>query len=180
MVDTNQASRQKFTQLFHQHQHELLRLLSAKVSNVQDAEDILQDLFIKVSAFDNQSSKDIDNPKHYLFKIANNMALDFLRRKSRQTHYFSDENVIEFESTKAAVDSPDRILVGQQQADQLRKALTAMPTQRRQAFLLFKYRNLTRSQISVELNLSIDAVEKHLVRALKNCRDALKRGEAID
>jgi len=80
------------------------------------------------------------------------------------------------ENAQTASTPPDRVLDGQQQAERLRVALSNMPGKRRQAFLLFKYRNLSRAEIAVELGLSIDAVEKHLVRALRNCRDALERG----
>ncbi len=180
MVDTIEASRQQFTHVFHQHRREVLRFLTSKVSNAHDAEDVMQDLFIKISELDKRASLNIENPKNYLFKIANNMAIDHLRNKSRQNAYLFDAKTTDIDNPLVAASSPDRILDGQQQADLLRIALSAMPARRRQVFLLFKYRNLTRAEIAVELNLSIVAVEKHLVRALKNCRDALQRGDVND
>ena len=177
MVETVQTSRQQLVSLFHQNQPELMGFLVSKVSNTHDAEDILQDLFIKVSELDMTLAYKIDKPKSYLYTIASNMAIDYLRKKKRRSTFFSDVHQGDIEDAQTASNPPDRVLDGQQQAERLRAALSDMPGKRRQAFLLFKYRNLSRKEIAVELGLSVDAVEKHLVRALRNCRDALQRGD---
>jgi len=81
MVETAQASKKLLVNLFHQNQPELMGFLVSKVSNIHDAEDILQDLFIKVSELDMKLSYNIEKPKSYLFTIASNMAIDYLRKK---------------------------------------------------------------------------------------------------
>ena len=105
------------------------------------------------------------------------MAMDYLRKNARRSAHLSDSKGAEIGIAQTTPDPPDSILDAQQQAERLRMALSVMPAKRRQTFLLFKYRNLTRAEISTELGLSIDAVEKHLVRALRNCRDALQQGD---
>ena len=177
MDETIQASRHQLVDLFHQNQQELMRFLTSKVSNTHDAEDVLQDLFIRVSDLDRTLAYEIDKPKSYLFTVANNMAIDYLRKNARRSAHLLDNKGAGIENTQTAPNSPDRVLDAQQQTERLRVALSVMPAKRRQTFLLFKYRNLTRAEISVELGLSIDAVEKHLVRALRNCRDALQQGD---
>lgn len=177
MDETIQASRHQFVDLFHKNQQELMRFLISKVSNPHDAEDVLQDLFIRVSHLDKTLAYEIDKPRSYLFTIANNMAMDYLRKNARRAAHISHSAGTGVDNTQIVPDPPDSILDAQQQAGRLRVALSVMPAKRRQIFLLFKYRNLTRAEISVELGLSIDAVEKHLVRALKNCRDALQQGD---
>ncbi len=177
MGEIIQESKHQLVDLFHKNQQELMRFLISKVSNTHDAEDVLQDLFIRVSDLDKSLAYEIDKPKSYLFTVANNMATDSLRKNARRSAHLSDSKCIGIENTQTAPNTPDRILDAQQQAERLRVALSVMPAKRRQTFLLFKYRNLTRAEISVELGLSIHAVEKHLVRALKNCRDALQQGD---
>ncbi len=177
MDETIQTSRYQLVDLFHQNQQELMRFLISKVSNTHDAEDVLQDLFIRVSDLDRSLAYEIKKPKPYLFTIANNMAMDYLRKNARRSAHLSDSKGAEIGIAQTTPDPPDSILDAQQQAERLRMALSVMPAKRRQTFLLFKYRNLTRAEISTELGLSIDAVEKHLVRALRNCRDALQQGD---
>ena len=59
------------------------------VGSVIDGEDVLQDALIKaVEAF--ASAGAIGNPEGWLFRIAHNTALDFLRRRNRQAAIFSE------------------------------------------------------------------------------------------
>src|ERR1700742_719243 len=70
----------------------LHRYCARMVGSVIDGEDVLQDALIKaVEAF--ASSGSIGNPEGWLFKIARNTALDFLRRRNRQEALRSGEEV---------------------------------------------------------------------------------------
>ena len=62
------------------------------VGSVIDGEDVLQDALIKaVEAF--PAAGPIGNPEGWLFRIAHNTALDFLRRRNRQEALRSGEEV---------------------------------------------------------------------------------------
>src|SRR6267154_6195792 len=70
----------------------LHRYCARMVGFVIDGEDVLQDALIKaVEAF--ASAGPIGNAEGWLFRIAHNTALDFLRRRSRQQALHSDEEV---------------------------------------------------------------------------------------
>src|ERR1700759_5625037 len=70
----------------------LHRYCARMVGSVIDGEDILQDALIKaVEAF--PSAGPIGNPAGWLFRIAHNTALDFLRRRSRQEVLWAGEEV---------------------------------------------------------------------------------------
>src|SRR5712675_2890534 len=70
----------------------LHRYCARMVGSVIDGEDVLQDALIKaVEAF--ASAGPIGNPEGWLFRIAHNTALDFLRRRSRQEALRSGEEV---------------------------------------------------------------------------------------
>src|SRR5438046_8511360 len=61
----------------------LHRYCARMTGSVIDGEDVLQDALIKaVEAF--PSAGPIGNPEGWLFRIAHNTALDFLRRRNRQ------------------------------------------------------------------------------------------------
>src|SRR6266436_2581108 len=70
----------------------LHRYCARMVGSVIDGEDVLQDALIKaVESF--ASSRAIGNPEGWLFRIAHNTALDFLRRRNRQEALQSGEEV---------------------------------------------------------------------------------------
>src|SRR6266404_3616676 len=70
----------------------LHRYCARMVGSVIDGEDVLQDALIKaVEAY--ASAGQIGNPEGWLFRIAHNTALDFLRRRSRQAALRSVEEV---------------------------------------------------------------------------------------
>src|ERR1700753_1050190 len=70
----------------------LHRYCARMTGSVIDGEDVLQDALIKaVEAF--ASAGPIGNPEGWLFRIAHNTALDFLRRRNRQQAFHSGEEV---------------------------------------------------------------------------------------
>src|SRR5213593_55474 len=70
----------------------LHRYCARMVGSVIDGEDVLQDALIKaVEAL--PSAGGIGNPEGWLFRIAHNTALDFLRRRNRQEAFRSGEEV---------------------------------------------------------------------------------------
>src|SRR3954453_20985574 len=70
----------------------LHRYCARMTGSVIDGEDVLQDALIKaMEAF--AAAGPIANPEGWLFRIAHNTALDFLRRRSRQAALQSVEEV---------------------------------------------------------------------------------------
>ena len=70
----------------------LHRYCARMVGSVIDGEDVLQDALIKaVEAF--ATAGPIGNPEGWLFRIAHNTALDFLRRRNRQEALYSEAEV---------------------------------------------------------------------------------------
>jgi len=71
---------------------QLHRYCARMVGSVIDGEDVLQDALIKaMESFSLQG--EIGNPRGWLFRIAHNTALDFLRRRNRQEALRSGEEV---------------------------------------------------------------------------------------
>src|SRR3984885_1295893 len=89
--------------LFAEMRPKLHRYCARMVGSVIDGEDVLQDALIKaVESF--ASAGPIGNPAGWLFRIAHNTALDFLRRRNRGPMLQHDEAL----NMVAAPDSPDQ------------------------------------------------------------------------
>ena len=83
----------------------LHRYCARMVGSVIDGEDVLQDALIKaVESF--ASAGPIGNPEGWLFRIAHNTALDFLRRRNRQEALRSGEEVDMIADPADTVDQP--------------------------------------------------------------------------
>src|ERR1700693_5986698 len=70
----------------------LHRYCSRMVGSVIDGEDVLQDALIK-AVESHATARAIGHPEGWLFRIAHNTALDFLRRRNRQEALRSAEEV---------------------------------------------------------------------------------------
>ncbi len=157
----------------------LLRYIAASCRDPSLAEDIIQDLFVKLSALETEPV--VDNPSGYLFRMANNIYLNRLRAlKSERTrdHAWqaaSFENV----AGDAVTDepTPEARITGRQQMNRLKTAIDALPERTQAIFRLHKLDGLTQTQVAAKLGISISSVEKHLASALKILASQV-RGEA--
>jgi RNA polymerase sigma-70 factor (ECF subfamily) len=83
--------RAAFDQLLGTLRPKLQRYCARMTGSAVDGEDVVQEALVKaIEAFDRAGP--IDNPEGWLFRIAHNAALDFLRRRSRQAASLSDED----------------------------------------------------------------------------------------
>ena len=91
-----------FPQLMTQLRARLHRYCARMTGSVLDGEDIVQETLIKANqSYDAQS---VHNVEGWLFRIAHNAAMDFLRRRSREQAVFADEDVEAFIDTQADAD----------------------------------------------------------------------------
>src|SRR6476646_7500733 len=95
--------RSQFEQLVSGLRPKLHRYCARMTGSAVDGEDIVQDALIKAFAA-LPSVGVIDNPEGWLFRIAHNTALDFLRRRARGPMMQHDEAL----DMIAAPDSPDQ------------------------------------------------------------------------
>lgn len=147
---------------------DLLRHLSRRLGGSVDASDVLQDTFLRIEKI--PADVDIRNPRSYLFRIADNVAIDHLRGKKSRSRYIVDGELPEAEADQV---SAEQTLDYRQRLAVLERAVAGLPQRQRQVFLMHKYDGLSHSQIAEELAISRSAVEKLIMKALATCRDAV-------
>lgn len=148
------------------------------VQNETEAEDITQDVFIKV--FENISSfKGESKFSTWLYRIATTTSLDHLRSKKRKKRFgflFSlsgDENfegnqIPDFHHPGVKLDEKERAKV-------LFKAISNLPENQKAAFTLHKLEGLSYREISEVLKTTVSAVESLMSRANGNLRKELEK-----
>ncbi len=141
----------------------LHRYCARMVGSVIDGEDVLQDALIKaVEAY--PSAGPISNPEGWLFRIAHNTALDFLRRRNRQEALRSGEEV------DMVADQLDPVLSRQIAAASLRTFMR-LPVAQRSSVILMDVLGCSLQKICEIMDYSLPAVKAALHRGRTQLRE---------
>lgn len=144
----------------------LKRFLARFFSNRQDIEDVAQEAYLR--AYVAEQQKEIEQPKAFLFRIAKNLALTQLTRKSKKiTDYLEECGASVVIESGAAADSEAEAL---ESFGLYCEAVAALPEKCRQVFLLRKVHGLAHKEIAERMSLSVSSVEKYLLRGILECR----------
>ncbi len=163
--------------LCKEHGASLVRFLTRRLKSVEDAEDIAQAALLRIQKLDEGTS--LDNPKAYLFQVANNLAIDSMRRNDILQRYLQTESLRNESQNSEGALSPERILAAQQQLDKVQQAIQDLPLKYQQAFLLHRQKGMSYSDIANEMGVSVSSVEKYILQALRECRRAIETEESI-
>jgi RNA polymerase sigma factor (sigma-70 family) len=155
----------------------LKRYLRRFIRSREAADDLAQEAFLR--AFAAESSRMIESPKAFLFKVAKNLALNELARQSTMAIEplgdFEGQEILEDSSPAAVedvVDSRERVRL-------LARAIATLPPQCAKVFILRKMQGLSQKEIAVRLNISVRTVENHVALGLSRCRAYMRtHGEA--
>lgn len=151
---------------------ELFLYIKDKIPNKDNAQDIVQETYEKVISIKN--SKEIENERALLYKVAKNIIIDRLRKnKNYKEISYEEENFIS--QSKA----PEDLVIEQNQQDILMKELKKLPPKRKEAFVLHILEGYTKEEIANIMNISYLAVEKHISRATIELREKLRKKEEI-
>lgn len=148
------------------HARKLKKLLRRRGQSPEDAEDLVQEAFVRLQAFLNQGNT-VERPEAFLVRVALNLAVDQHRRDRRQHRdQFEPEPVEEL----ALIDigpTPEDIFSAEKRLAQIREALdTKVSVLTRQVFFLHRLEGFTHDEIAVRLGLNVRAVETHIARAV--------------
>lgn len=152
---------------FIRHQQELLKFLSYKLSCADTAGDLVQETFLRIAKYPDASA--IENPRAMCFHIANNLALDHLRKCAYQDKFTGSE--ISCETVASLVQEPATTVNAIQQLERLEQLIAALPPIRRQVFLLSRVEGKGYKAIALELGISERTVENHVYKALKTLKE---------
>lgn len=147
-----------------------MRLVRRMVGSPCVAEDLVQDVF--VGLLRGSALGQADNTRAYLARCATNTALDHLRRERMRARHTTEGNLAGPEAACSAP-LPDAVLQGRQELAFLRRTIEELPPKCRVVFLLSREHGLTMKEIAARLGISEKTVEKHILRAMTQCRRAL-------
>ena len=153
----------------------LEKFLTRKLGNPEDAAEVAQDAFLRLHRM--QEPENLDNARAFLFQVANNLAIDQLRRRKLHFRFLNTEKNLAPEGEpidiNAIAASPEQIITAREKLAAIYQAVDELPFKVKQAFLLHRSKGLSYNDIAAQMNVSVSSVEKYILQALKHCRAKL-------
>ena len=173
-----QGDQSAFKQLVVNYQQLVVNTCFGMVHNLEDAEDIAQDVFIEVYRSVNKFRAD-SKISTWLYRIAMNRSLNFIRDNKKHKWFQSFDEVVKSKNSEIPglktndSENPEFGLENRQRANLLHEAISSLPENQKIAFTLSKYEDLSYTEISEVMDLSISSVESLIHRAKKNLQKKL-------
>jgi RNA polymerase sigma-70 factor (ECF subfamily) len=171
------GNRSEFAKLIDAHSNQIYRLALKMLNNPQDAEDVLQNTFLKafqsINLFEGRSKIST-----WLYRIATNEALMIIRKQRPEVNISeaSGEDDNDINAPIQVIDwccLPESELISSESKIELDKAIQRLSEALRIVFILRDIEGLSIQETSQVLNLTETAVKTRLLRARLNLREQL-------
>ena len=160
-----------FEFIFYQYQKMVYNLALQYTQNTEDAEEITQDVFVKISqkidGFKNESSL-----KTWVYRITINTSLDFIKSKnSKKRSFFGLLPISDSENRQNEpidFNHPGVVLEQKEEVMKIFSFINMLPNDQKTAVILLKIEGNSQQETAEIMNLSQKAVESLFQRAKKN------------
>ena len=127
----------------------------------EDSEDIVQQIFVELLEKAVVGSLEVGNMKGYLYTVVRNRAVKYVKKDQEKVSvesamYLTDENILSISVEEEAL---------------VWNWIDALPTERRNIFLMAKQQGMKYKEIAEQLDISVKTVEGQMGKALKTLRD---------
>jgi RNA polymerase sigma-70 factor, ECF subfamily len=169
-----------FHVLVERHSRSLFRLAFRMTGNQQDAEDVVQESFLRafkqLAKFDERASFGT-----WLYRIAANCSLDLVRSRKRRSEHLApavDSSGAEVEdvvaSLPADVPTPERMAMSSEVRERVSEAMRELSPTERTAFVLRHFEGMCMEEVSQVLQCQPGAAKHSVFRAVQKLRRALE------
>jgi len=175
VVEYRNGNARAFDFLIDRYKRPLFSYLGRVVGEKETAEDMFQDVFIKVI-------KNIKNYNesgkfhHWLFKIASNLVIDYGRRNHKKTQIFQQVSDSDFEKAPSgSITIPSQKIEHKEIRVMLDEAIQKLPEEQKQVLLLREHSGLTFKEIASILDRPLNTVLAQMRYALLSLRKNLEK-----
>jgi RNA polymerase sigma-70 factor (ECF subfamily) len=162
---------ESFRELMRRYQRQVFQHVYRTIQNSAAAEELTQEVFLRVYL-----ARDRYEPTAklitWLYRIAGNLALNWLRDHRHETGFASLEAPMARMRTRLEANQV-RMLIRKDFELQVRQAVETLPHRQRMAVFLHKYDGMDYTQIAMILGVSVSAVKSMLTRAYTALRTSL-------
>jgi RNA polymerase sigma factor (sigma-70 family) len=168
--DSEPAS--KFEELVYPHINYLYRLAFRFCGNQEDAEDLVQDLLIKLYPKRDQLEK-IEKLRPWMTTSLYRMFVDGFRKKTRSPLELIDDETAFYETTVSGDSAPDKTLAEDQRIDQIQAAFNRLSDNHRILLTLHDIEGYRLVEIESMLDTPVGTLKSRIHRARARMRDML-------
>jgi RNA polymerase sigma-70 factor, ECF subfamily len=163
--------------LVERHSRTLFRLAFRMTGNEQDAEDVVQESFLRayrqLAKFDDRASFGT-----WLYRIASNCSLDLVRARKRRSEHLAPAETESNEDPIAALPSgapsPERTALSTEVRERVAAAMEDLSAAERTAFVLRHFEGMCIEEVSRVLECQPGAAKHSVFRAVQKLRRALE------
>lgn len=167
LINLSNGEVKAFNSLFMLYFPKLKLFLSGFLESDAEAEDLTQDVFVKLWQ-NRQSLIKVENLNAYLYRIAKNTLYTYLN------HSFSPDLIDETNATHIpSIDELEELIFAKELEDLIDVTIEKMPPQRKTIFCLSRKQGLSNEAIALQLNISKRTVETHISAALSDLRKVI-------
>lgn len=156
-----------FEQLFDAYCDELRHYIFYKSGEIEIAEDIVQDAFLKL--WEVRTNIRPETARALLYTIANNLYANKYKRQKLKLKF--EQTLVE----DRVYESPEFEMEIKEFDRKLQQVLASMNENSRTVFLMNRIDQMTYQEIAANLNLSVKAVEKRMKKALEFLRNEIEQ-----
>jgi RNA polymerase sigma-70 factor (ECF subfamily) len=161
--------------LFEDNRQKIFSLAYQYVKNVEDAEDILQETFIKAYRFLNKfNHQNGMRFSPWLYRIGINCSIDYLRRNKKRKDTDPDSESLEKVSSSDLTLDPEQTSQHKELREKIDQTLNRLSGRQKMIFILKHYQELTTAEIAEYLKCSEGSVKRQLFRAVATVKKNLK------
>lgn len=165
IAEGNEAA---FTEVFKRYTPRLYAYILRIVKNEQLAREFVQETFLRLWVH-RDKLREIHLPGSWLFRIAANLAVEYLRREAirnnLQDKVYARMKPGEFGVTEAVEE--------REMAGIIRRAVDSLPEKRKEVYLLSREAGLSHQEIADQLGIAVTTVKTHIGLALQAIREQL-------
>lgn len=154
-----------FEKIFSKYAKDLKRYIFFKTQDIDLAEDILQETFIKL--WDNCNGVNFLKVKSYLYTVATNIFLNHVKHNKVKIAYQKSK------VKHSTNESPEFIMLEKEFLEKIENAISELNPLQREVFLLNRIEKKKYKEIAIMLDISIKAVEKRMHLALIEIRQKI-------
>jgi RNA polymerase sigma-70 factor (ECF subfamily) len=170
-----EGNREALKLLFEENKKKIFYLAYQYTKNAEDAEDILQDTFIKAyRSLHRFNIQDGNSFSPWLCRIGVNCSIDHLRRNKKRKEKDLAQNNMESLASDDVNSNPENTSTQKEIREKIDQTLNKLSGQQRIIFILKHYQQLTTREIAEYLDCSEGSVKRQLFRAVSAMKVHLK------
>ncbi len=174
----------EFDSIYNEYKNLVFNVSLHYVLNKEDAQDVAQEVFVKIYHHLHQYDSDTASLKTWIYRITINQSLDFLKAKKTKKRFALIISLFHPDSNEpvkevAQVSHPGIVMEAKEALEELLQIIHSLPENQKTVIILSKIEDRPQKEVAEIMNISNKAVESLFQRAKQTIAKKLKTREGF-